>query len=218
MYGKLFTFEGGEGTGKSSQIKLAKEYLESKGYEVVTSREPGGTEISEEIRKTLKRPRQEGITMSTRAELLLFEAARAQIIDERVKPWLEVGKIVTFDRFYDSTTVYQGYARGIDMSWIRKLNQYATDGIKPDLTFLLDVSVETGFSRVTTEEFNGLDRMEQAGREFHEKVRAGYLDLAKKEERFRVIDTEHYDKNLSMEENIQRIHLEVRKHLDEILK
>ena len=208
--GKFITFEGGEGTGKTTQIKMLKSYLEEKKYSVMTSREPGGTEISETIRTLLKDPKYKRI-MSKRAELMLFEAARCQITKQILKPLLKKGKIIIFDRFYDSTTVYQGYGRRIGMNLIKQLNDFATEGIRPDLTFLLDVSPETGLQRSVKTEFGGkVDRMEAEGIPFHRKIRAGYLKVAESyPERFKVIDTE---KN-----NIEQVHKIICGYVDNLL-
>ena len=207
--GKLITFEGGEGSGKSTQIRLLKDYLECLKYDVILSREPGGNDISEEVRRILKDPKYKGV-MSSRAELLLFEAARCQIVDQNLKPWLEQGKIVIFDRFYDSTVAYQGYARGIDMNLIETLNSYATNGIKPDITFLLDVDVEIGFSRVRKRSPGSNDRMESEKKEFYEKVRTGYRSISAREERFKIICTSYND--------VKTIHELVCSHVDKLLK
>jgi dTMP kinase len=183
--GFLITFEGPEGCGKSTQIRMLADYLAEKGLPTLFVREPGGTVISEQIRNILLDP--ERTNFSPRAELLLFEASRAQIVDETIRPALGEGIIVMADRFYDSTTAYQGYGRGFDLDMVHLLNMFATGDLRPDLTLYLDLVVEEGLRRrVTTEKF---DRLDREVREFHQRVREGYLQMAHQEpERWRVID------------------------------
>lgn len=203
MAGLLISFEGGEGGGKGTQVALLKERLEAEGQIVELTREPGGTAVGERIRFLLKHD-EAGKTMRDQTELLLFIAGRAQNYFERIKPALEAGKIVICDRFIDSSVIYQGIGRGLGVDPVNWLNDYATAGRKPDITFLMDVPVEVGFARVgkrphqtqlaldvklegATGELH--DRMEDAGEEFFNSVRSGYLKLAKAEpERFVVID------------------------------
>ena len=181
--GLFITFEGADGCGKSTQMKLLKEYLLSKGYEIVETREPGGKGLGERIRDILLNYDGE---VSNRCESFLFLADRAQNIDVIVKPAIQQGKIVLCDRHTDSSVAYQGYGRGLNIDEINRLNNLSTGGLKPDLTYVFDVDIETSMQRVGTEK----DRMESSGKEFFNKVRNGYLELAKQEpERIKVIDS-----------------------------
>ncbi|MFN7563035.1 MAG: dTMP kinase [Prosthecobacter sp.] len=185
--GFLLSFEGSEGCGKSTQIRLLKERLEKSGREVVVLREPGGTEIGESIRHLLQHAK-EGHAMTTETELLLFAASRAQIVREKIRPLLEAGAFVILDRFLDSTTVYQGHARGLPLDAVNAINRFAIGGTLPRLTLLLDLDTQTAWQRIhaTGRE---LDRMESQPPEFFEKVRQGYLQLAAAEpDRIKVID------------------------------
>lgn len=186
--GKLFTFEGSEGSGKSTQIELLADELEGMGHEVIVTREPGGTEIGEEIRHLLIHSNSNrGMTPET--ELLLFAAARAQLVREVMLPALKAGKIVLCDRFLDSTTVYQGAARSISDDPVSFINQFAVGSVTPDLTFILDVPVEESLARVRRRISDIPDRMEQENVDFYRKVREGYLILARSlPERFHVVD------------------------------
>lgn len=180
--GLFITFEGPDGCGKTTQMKLLAEYLEKKGEEVVLTREPGGKGLGEKVREILLNYDGE---VSDRCESFLFLADRAQNIDIIVNPAVKAGKIVLCDRHIDSTVAYQGYGRGLDIERINMLNNLATNGKKPDLTFVFDVDVETSMKRVGKEK----DRMESAGIDFHNRVRQGYLELAKQEpNRIKVID------------------------------
>lgn len=182
MQGLFITFEGPDGCGKTTQMKLLAEYLEKKGEEVVLTREPGGKGLGEKVREILLNYDGE---VSDRCESFLFLADRAQNIDIIVNPAVKAGKIVLCDRHIDSTVAYQGYGRGLDIERINMLNDLATNGKKPDLTFVFDVDVETSMKRVGKEK----DRMESAGIDFHNRVRQGYLELAKQEpNRIKVID------------------------------
>lgn len=182
MQGLFITFEGPDGCGKTTQMKLLAEYLEKKGEEVVLTREPGGKGLGEKVREILLNYDGE---VSDRCESFLFLADRAQNIDIIVNPAVKAGKIVLCDRHIDSTVAYQGYGRGLDIERINMLNNLATNGKKPDLTFVFDVDVETSMKRVGKEK----DRMESAGIDFHNCVRQGYLELAKQEpNRIKVID------------------------------
>jgi dTMP kinase len=176
------TFEGGEGSGKSTQARLLKETLEQEGRSVLLLREPGGTSLGEEVRRLLLHRE---TPLSPQAELLLFLAARAQLVDNVIRPALERGDTVISDRFSDSTLSYQGYGRGLNLAEIRTLDMSATGGLTPDLTVLLDVPVEVGRERNQANE----DAFEQEDDAFHEVVRQGYLALAKEEpERWLVLD------------------------------
>lgn len=193
MHLSLFiTFEGVEGSGKTTQIQRLKRYLTRKGISCKVTREPGGPPISEKIRKVLLDPNhQEMLPLS---ELLLYEASRAQHIHEVIKPLLKKGTVVLCDRFNDATLAYQGYGRKIDCDLIRKLNRLSSQGIKPDLTFLLDCPSGLGLKRALQR--NRLSKNEKEGRferekiQFHHRVRKGYLAIARKEpQRVRIIDT-----------------------------
>lgn len=173
--GKFITFEGSEGCGKSTQSKLLSAYLKSKGYSVLYLREPGGTKISEKIRGILLDAKNHA--MSFVCEMLLYMSARAQIVEQIIKPALKQGKIVISDRFLDSTLAYQGYGLGMDISVIKDIGDIATQGIKPDLTVLLDVPLEKGLKYR-----DGVkDRIEQRPLAYHSRVRKGYFSLAELE-------------------------------------
>ena len=190
MRGKFITFEGGEGCGKSTQVKRLEAALEAEGVQVLLTREPGGTWLSEEIRHLIKD--QETDAPCDRSELLLFLAARAQLVKNVIRPALEKGVWVISDRFSDSTLAYQGYGRGLPLEAIRLANDFACDGLKPDLTFLLDVSPEVSHARMHQREEatnTTADRIEKAGDDFHARLRAGFAALAKAEpERILTID------------------------------
>jgi len=172
----FITFEGSEGCGKSTQVQLLATHLEILGVPFLVTREPGGTAIGESIRELLQfAPQSVGMTPET--ELLLFEASRSQLVREVIKPALERGECVIADRFFDSTTVYQGAARKLDRKVVRQLNAFAVDDCVPDITFLLDVDLETARSRM--QQPRRPDRMEQQTVEFYEQVRDGYQELAK---------------------------------------
>jgi len=186
--GVLVTFEGGEGGGKTTQIAALHDAFKAEGKEVVTLREPGGTVISEQIREVVLSSKNTGIAFTT--EILLFQAARAQIYDEVVIPALKAGKTVLMDRSRDSSVVYQGIVRGFGKDLIEEFNKVSTQGIYPDMTILLDVSVEIGLQRrAQTGEVNRLD---SESRDFHEKVRQAYLQLAKENSqgRWRIVNAD----------------------------
>ena len=182
--GVFISFEGIDGSGKSTQILHLKSMLEGKGFSVIFVREPGGTLVSERIRPILLDKGSAG--MKPEAELLLFEAARAQIVREVIEPALFRGEIVICDRFFDSTVAYQGYARGIDLDTIHKLNDFATGGLEPDITFLLDLPVEDAVKRQGKR--GEKDRMELEGVAFMQKVRDGFLTHASSKDRMVVLD------------------------------
>ena len=172
----FITFEGSEGCGKSTQAQRLAGRLEKFGVPFLITREPGGTAIGESIRELLQfAPQSAGMTPET--ELLLFEASRSQLVRELIKPALESGKCVIADRFFDSTTVYQGVARKLDRGIVRQLNAFAVADCVPDVTFLLDVDLKTARSRM--QQPRRPDRMEQQSDEFYEKVRDGYQELAR---------------------------------------
>jgi len=189
--GKLITFEGIDGCGKSTQMRLLEQYLTERDVSVVSTREPGGTDLGKKIRSALL----DGVEGSVEplAELLLYAADRAQHARQVIMPALAEGKVVLSDRFYDATTVYQGYARGFDLTLVNQLNELATGGLKPDLTLIFDLDVETGLKRTRRRgDEAGLvarpDRLDQEPIEFHERVRKAYLEIAAREpQRFRVI-------------------------------
>ncbi len=181
--GLFITFEGADGCGKTTQIKLLDEYLRAKGYQTLLTREPGSKGLGEKLREILLNYDGE---VSPVAESFLFLADRAQHIDCIIKPALKKGIIVLCDRHTDSTLAYQGYGRGLNLEEIRKLNKIATSGLTPDLTIVLDVDIETSQARVGAEK----DRMESAGIEFFQRVRNGFLEIAKQEpERVKVINS-----------------------------
>lgn len=182
----FITLEGPEGSGKTSQLPALAEYLRAEGYEVVVTREPGGTTVGDQIRDVLMNL--ENVSILPRTEILLFLAARAQHVEGLIRPALEAGKLVLCDRFGDSTLAYQGYGHQTDLETLRFLLNYSTGGLKPDLTLLLDVPVKAGLARKldNTQEWNRLDAYAEA---FHERVRQGYLSLAREEpERWVLID------------------------------
>jgi len=182
----FITFEGGEGCGKSLQSKMLYEKLCRQGVPAVLTYEPGGTPVGDEICRLLKWA--EDMDITPLAELFLFNAARSQLVESVIKPGLENGRVVICDRFTDSTTVYQGYGRGLDLKTVKAINDTAIQDLGPDLTVLLDLSVEEGFNR---KQVKKQDRFEKEGAEFHQKVRRGYLELAAAEpERWLVIDAE----------------------------
>ena len=174
MKSTFITFEGSEGCGKSTQSEMLFSYLKAKGAKVIYLREPGGVKLSEAIRVILLDPKSR---ISAQAETLLYMAARAQVVQEIIKPALEAKKIVVCDRFLDSTIAYQGFGLGIDIKLIKFLGNFATQGIKPDLTIFLDLPVKSGLKH----RHNCQDRIEQRSMSYHEKVRQGYLTLAKQE-------------------------------------
>lgn len=181
MTGKFITFEGGEGCGKSTQIRLLAAALEQRGYDVLQVREPGGTVVGEHIREILLA--KESAALDPMAELMLYEAARAQICNEVIRPALAAGRIVLCDRFYDSTIAYQGYGRGLDVALIRQLNEAAVDGLAPDMTLMLFIDPVEGLRRamgVTGGDGEG-DRIEAAGLAFHQRVHDGFARIAMEE-------------------------------------
>jgi len=183
MRGIFITIEGPEGSGKSTHSKLICDFLRRRGYRVLHTREPGGTKISEAVRKILLNKNNKG--MSDICELFLFLAARAQIVDEIIRPALKKGYVVVCDRFHDATIAYQGYGAGLDLKLIEEMGKLTAKGLKPDLTVLLDVETKKGLRRAGIK-----DRIEIKSLEFHKRVRGGYLALAEREpERIKVIPT-----------------------------
>ena len=186
--GKFITFEGSEGCGKSTQIRRFVALLESGGVEVLQTREPGGTAVGEKIRHLLQHDEEAG-DLTDESELLLFAASRAQLVRKVILPALEQGKWVVADRFYDSTTVYQGVGRGLDVEAVQQINAFAAGSAIPDLTLLLDLDAEIGHSRAVAASGGKADRMESQPLAFFESIRQGYLDLASADpDRIAVID------------------------------
>jgi dTMP kinase len=181
----FITLEGPEGSGKTSQLPKLAEYLRQRGFDVLTTREPGGTSISEQIRTVLHNL--ENKEMNPRAEILLFQASRAQLVEQVIRPHLDKGGVVLSDRYADSTLAYQGYGHQIAIEPLKVLVTFATGGLKPDMTLLLDVDVETGLRRKEMKgEWNRLDAYDL---DFHQRVRRGYFNLVQAEpERWVVVD------------------------------
>lgn len=207
----FITFEGVEGSGKTTQIQRLKKYLTQKGIPCTVTREPGGVPIGEKIRRILLDPNHH--KMVPMAELFLYEAARAQHVKEVIKPFLKKGRIVLCDRFSDATLAYQGYGRRIDLKWIARLNRLASQGIKPDVTFLLDCPTDLGLKRALhrnqTLKQEREERFEREEIQFHQRVRKGYFAIAKKEpRRMKVIDTR---------EGEERVFEKIRKIVDNLL-
>ena len=185
LSGLFITFEGGDGSGKSTQSKLLIEWLESEGRTVLTTREPGGTDLGEEFREIVLHRRGE---MAPRAEALLYAADRAHHIATKVRPALERGEVVVQDRYLDSSVAYQGAGRILDPAEVRSLSLWATEGLLPDVTVLLDLDAAASQARLA-ESRTRYDRLESAGDDFHARVRTAYLELAAAEpERFLVLD------------------------------
>lgn len=182
----FITFEGIDFCGKSTQVELLKKYLSSNEKKVKIIREPGGTEISEEVRRILLDKKNNNMFMES--EIFLFSAARAQLVREKIIPYLSGGNYVISDRFHDSTTAYQGYGRGIPLEIVHQINNLAIGKAVPDLTFFIDVSAEVAEKRKSLKKNIELDRIEISESNFFRKVREGYLKIAEKEERFRVLD------------------------------
>lgn len=201
----FITFEGPEGSGKTSVIKNVYDYLTKRGYEIILTREPGGTPIAEEIRNVILDKK--NTNLDARAEALLYAASRRQHLVEKVWPALKEGKIVLCDRFLDSSLAYQGGARGIGVEEILNVNLFATEGFYPDLTFLLDIEPSLGLKRIALNKNREVNRLDLEKIEFHNKVRQTFLDLAKKyEDRYVIIDASKplAEVNKSVEEAIAR--------------
>jgi len=188
----FITFEGVEGSGKTTQIQRLKKHLIQKDIPCKVTREPGGCPISEKVRKILLNP--DHREMAPLTELLLYEAARAQHVKEVIEPFLKKGGVVLCDRFSDATIAYQGYGRNMDLRWIERLDHFSSHGIKPDVTFLLDCPSEVGLKRALKRNRalrqEKEERFEKEKIQFHQRVRKGYLALSKKEpHRVKIIDT-----------------------------
>ncbi|MCL2576291.1 MAG: dTMP kinase [Defluviitaleaceae bacterium] len=204
---RLFiSFEGGEGAGKSTQMQMLYSFLAARGFDVVSVRDPGTTNVSEKIRNILKDKATGDI--SARVEALLYFAARAQMVDEIVRPALDEGKVVITDRFAHSTYVYQGYAGGMDVGNLAQINDFATKGFLPNLTFYLQISPENGLKRKAAQQ--DLDRIEAKGLEYHKQISAGYDKIAADDESGRIITI---DATLPAEE----IHNKIVSHIEKIL-
>lgn len=204
--GLLITFEGVEGSGKSTQLAALSRRLKEMSLQVVETKEPGGTRIGKQIRRVLLKRREGGgfnkltTGMSGATELLLYIASRAQLVEEVIKPALSAGKIVLSDRFADSSVAYQGYGRSLPLDLIEQLNRFATQGISPHLTLLLDLDPEVGLTRITKEKGRRLDRLEREEIAFHRRVREGYLRLAQEEpKRIKVIAADKDEASLKEE-------------------
>jgi len=193
--GKFITFEGPEGGGKTTQAKRLLARLTGAGHEVIYTREPGGTPTGEAIREILQYDKA-GEPLCDQTEVFLFAASRAQLVRKVIIPALERGVHVICDRFADSTTVYQGYGRGFDIEQMLAINAFAINGAVPDVTLLMDVDISIGFDRIASRQrelFQKSDRIEREARAFHERVRNGYLELAKRyPERFHTIDARRH--------------------------
>ncbi|HEY4662488.1 MAG TPA: dTMP kinase [Candidatus Humimicrobiaceae bacterium] len=195
--GLFITFEGLDGSGKTTQMELLRDYLKNRGFDVVTTIEPGGTKIGQKIRKILLD--KENHDISPRAETLLFLASRAELVSEVILPALREGKIVLCDRFFDSTVVYQGIARGLGGKEILKMNLWATGRVVPDITFLLSVRVSKGKKRMYDAD-KKTDRIELEKDSFKEKIYRGYLDIARNnKDRIVIVDGENSIENISEE-------------------
>lgn len=185
MKGTFITFEGCEGVGKSRQIRFLEDYLKRNNIEYYLTREPGGTVVSEQIRNVILDGK--NVSMTDECEALLYAAARVQLLKEKIKPLLDQGKLVLCDRYIDSSLAYQGYARGMGVEFIEKINDYAIKNFMPNYTIFLNLEPEKAFLRKGG--VDKTDRLELSGIEFHNKVYQGYVDLSKKHsERFIVID------------------------------
>jgi len=184
--GLFISFEGGEGSGKSLQAKLLTEHLQRSGRDVVLTREPGGTAAAARIREIVLHAQE--IALSPEAQVLLYNTARAQNVREVITPALDAGRLVIADRFFDSTMAYQGYGHGVPLDQIRSVTALACRPLVPDRTFLLDIPVETGLGRSGWRAQSKWDRFEVLDTAFHQRVRDGYLALARSERRWVVID------------------------------
>jgi dTMP kinase len=200
----FITLEGPDGSGKTTQVAPLEEYLRQVGYDVITTREPGGTRIGNEIRQTLLNLRSEG--MNPRSEILLFLAARAQLVEETIRPALQRGTLVISDRYGDSTLAYQGYGSGADLDTLRQLLRFATGDLQPDLTILFDLDAAEGIRR--RQNFGGeWNRLDANPQEYHDRVRQGYLELAAREpQRWVVMDASQPRE--AVQANLRRIIME----------
>ncbi|MEK7286612.1 MAG: dTMP kinase [Nitrospirota bacterium] len=205
MDGLFITFEGGEGSGKTTQIARLADYLKKKGHTVLETREPGGTFVGEAIRSILLSGEED---LAPKTELFLFLANRVQHLEEVILPALQNHTIVLCDRFSDSTLVYQGMVRGIPFEAVNKISHFATEGLEPNMTFLLDINVKKSRARLANREER--NRYDLAAEEFHQQIRDGYLALAKKNpNRIRVIRADLPER---------RVFIEIRKEIDDLLQ
>lgn len=203
----FITLEGSDGSGKTTQFRLLADYLREQGYDVITTREPGGTNIGEQVRECLHDVRNRSMTSA--AEVLLYSASRAQLVEEVIRPALAQNSIVVSDRYYDSTIAYQGYGRQLDIGALTGITAFATGGLKPDLTLLLEVDIMTGLSR---RESGGVEmnRMDLQADAFYERVRVGYRTLVAAEpDRWVVIDANG---------SIEKVQADVRQYVEERLE
>jgi dTMP kinase len=204
MKGKFITFEGSEGSGKSTQISLVRAYLKKKKKPILFVREPGGVKISEKIRNILLDVK--NIKMGNECEVLLYMAARAQLVEEVIAPALKKGEIVLCDRFLDSTVAYQGYGNGVNVQTIKNIGKFATKSIRPDITFFFDINAKKGLSRLNRKK----DRIERRAVAYHNRVRKGYAAITKSEpKRVKLIDASKSKKEIF--ETVQT-------HVDRLLK
>lgn len=203
--GLLITFEGPDGSGKTTQISLLRQYLSSKGLEVIYTREPGGTNISEKIRDIILDNKNS--EMSDMCEALLYASSRAQLVHEVIKPALLDGKIVVMDRFVESSVVYQGIGRNLGVDKIRSINEAATEGLKPDITFMLTIPFEEGLERKSKQKV--LDRLENGGDDFHRRVYDGYMSL---------LDSADFIKVVDANRAVENIHKDIVNIIEEMLK
>jgi len=208
MKGKLISFESGDGGGKTTQIGLLEEHLKTKGFQVMVTREPGGIPLAEQLRTEVMHPDNDH---TPEGELLLYSMARYLHTLYKIKPALEKGMVVITDRYYDSTTAYQGYGGGIDLDFVKRIHKSAVGEIIPNLTIYIDVDPKIGLNKITTNEFGRPDRQEAKGIHFHEKLRLGYLELAKQEpSRIKVIQYKEGDINAMQQE--------IREYVNKILE
>lgn len=207
----LITLEGPEGSGKSTQLRLLQEHLAARGMRVLATREPGGTRIGEQIRAILHD--MANVAMQPRAEVLLYSAARAQLVEQVIRPALAAGTVVLCDRYLESTLAYQGYGRGLDLTALRQLTRFATGGLQSDLVIYLDLPVQVGLARkrlAHEREQGELTRMDQQELAFYERVRAGYLAMAAKEPgRWCVLDAQ---------QPVEALHQGIRQRVEALLR
>ena len=200
----FITFEGVDGSGKSTQLRLLLQYLEERGVPVFFTREPGGTPIAEQIREILLSPRNRGMSLIT--EALLFAASRAEHVSRTIRPALEAGKVVICDRFVDSSIVYQGFAGGLPLDFVEQINQMATGALRPHRTIVLDLAPEVALARLKA---GGMDRIEEKSLAYHRQVREGYLEIARAEpRRVKIVDASR---------GVDEVQAEIRALVDEVL-
>lgn len=206
--GMFITIEGGEGTGKTTQIKLIEEYLKENKIEYIMTREPGGIDISEQIREIILD--RENTAMDARTEALLYAASRRQHLIERVIPALKEGKIVICDRFVDSSLAYQGFARGLGMSEVLRINEFAIEGYMPVLTIYLDIEPSIGINRIHKDRDREINRLDLEKNSFHEKVREGYhILLQRYPDRIKLVDAN---------QSIENVFEDIKTHINKLLK